>query len=258
MSTALVTGGSSGIGLAFAHALAARGDDLVLVARDAARLEKAAQQLRDRHQVGVETLSADLTAEEGIRTVEAFIDAHEIGALVNNAGFAAHTDLLGADWSAQAAALNAMALAVLVLSGAAARQMIGRGGGEIVNVSSINALIDADVYSATKRWVIGYTEALAGRLAGTGVHTTVVLPGWVRTNYHAAAGMRRPHLPGWAWTSPEQVVSEALAAVAAGRVQVTPKTIWKVAGWMLRHGPAWLPRRVAAGVRRGHDRQGVR
>ena len=107
------------------------------------------------------------------------------------------------------------------------------------------------------RGVRGDTEALAGRLSGTGVHATVVLPGWVRTNYHAAAGMRRPHLPGWAWTSPEQVAAEALAAVAAGRVQVTPKAIWKVAGWVLRHGPAWLPRRVAAGVRRGLDKQGA-
>ncbi|RLP07113.1 SDR family NAD(P)-dependent oxidoreductase [Propionibacterium australiense] len=258
MSTALVTGGSSGIGLAFADALAARGDDLVLVARDTARLEAAARQLRGRHRVTVETLSADLTSLDGIRSVESFIESHEIATLVNNAGFAAHTDLLGADWSGQVDALNAMALAVLVLSGAAGRQMTGRGAGEIVNVSSINALIDADVYSATKRWVIGYTEALAGRLSGTGVHATVVLPGWVRTNYHAAAGMRRPHLPGWAWTSPGQVAAEALAAVAAGRVQVTPKAIWKVAGWVLRHGPAWLPRRVAAGVRRGHDKQGAR
>ncbi|WP_316668480.1 SDR family NAD(P)-dependent oxidoreductase [uncultured Propionibacterium sp.] len=258
MSSALVTGGSSGIGLAFAHALAARGDDLVLVARDESRLEAAAQQLRARHGVAVETLSADLADQDGIRTVEALVDAHEIGTLVNNAGFAAHTDLLDADWSGQAEALNAMALAVLVLSGAAARQMIGRGTGEIINVASVNALIDADVYSATKRWVISYTEALAGRLAGTGVHATAVLPGWVRTNYHAAAGMRRPHLPGWAWVEPDQVAAEALGAVARGRTQTTPKAVWKAAAWMLRHGPAGLARLVADRVRSGHDRQGAR
>ena len=192
MATALVTGGSSGIGLAFAHALAARGDDLVLVARDGSRLDAAAQQLRARHGVAVETLPADLADVAGIRTVEAFIDAHEIDVLVNSAGFAAHADLLDADWSGHAGALTAMALAVLVLSGAAGRQMVRRGAGGIVNVASVNALIDADVYSATKRWVVSYTEALAGRLAGTGVHATVVLPGWARTNYHAAAGMRRP------------------------------------------------------------------
>ena len=83
MATALVTGGSSGIGLAFAHALAARGDDLVLVARDGSRLDVAAQQLRARHGVAVETLPADLSDPAGIRTVEAFIDAHEIDVLVN-------------------------------------------------------------------------------------------------------------------------------------------------------------------------------
>jgi len=258
MATALVTGGSSGIGLAFAHALAARGDDLVLVARDGSRLDAAAQQLRARHGVAVETLPADLADVAGIRTVEAFIDAHEIDVLVNSAGFAAHADLLDADWSGHAGALTAMALAVLVLSGAAGRQMVRRGAGGIVNVASVNALIDADVYSATKRWVVSYTEALAGRLAGTGVHATVVLPGWARTNYHAAAGMRRPHLPDWAWVEPEQVAAEALAALDAGRVQVTPKAVWRAAAWALRHGPAGLPRLVASKVRSGHDRQGAR
>lgn len=258
MATALVTGGSSGIGLAFAQALAARGDNLVLVARDESRLAEAARRLRERYGCTVDVLPADLSGTDGIGAVEEFIGSHEIDTLVNSAGFAAHADLLDADWSAHERALTAMALAVLVLSGAAGRQMVDRGAGTIITVASVNALIDADLYSATKRWVVSYTEALAARLAGTGVHATVVLPGWVRTNYHAAAGMRRPNLPDWAWVEPERVATEALAAAEAGKVQVTPKAVWAAAAWALRHGPAALPRFVASKVRSGHDRQGGR
>ncbi|WP_091968774.1 SDR family NAD(P)-dependent oxidoreductase [Propionibacterium cyclohexanicum] len=252
MATALVTGGSSGIGYAFAQQLAARGDDLVLVARDEPKLRSAAETLHTLFGVDVETVVADLSVREDLVRVERLLGDREIDTLVNDAGFACHGDLLDEDWSVQAAAFDVMCLAVLVLSGSAGRAMSARGRGEIINVSSINALLGADNYSAVKRWMVSYTEALAGRLAGTGVRASVVLPGWVKTNFHSAAGLERPHIPGWLWVKPSQVAASALDAVRRGAVICVPTVRWRIAAWALRHGPDALPRVVARSVRSGH------
>ncbi len=253
MATALVTGGSSGIGYAFAQKLAARGDDLVLVARDEPKLRSAAETLRTLFGVHVETVVADLASRDDLKRIERLLADRPIDTLVNNAGFAAHGDLLDEDWSAQETAFDVMCLAVLVLSGAAARAMVGRGHGEIVNISSINALICADNYSSVKSWVLSYTRALNARLEHTGVHATAVLPGWVKTNFHAAAGLRRPHIPGWLWVEPADVASSALEAVHRGQVLCVPTVRWRFAAWVLRHGPDALPRFVARSVRSGHQ-----
>lgn len=252
MATALVTGGSSGIGYAFAQKLAARGDDLVLVARDEPKLRSAAETLRTLYGIDVDTVVADLASRTDLQRIERLLAERPVDTLVNNAGFAAHDDLLDHDWSRQETAFDVMCLAVLVLSGAAARAMIARGHGEIVNVSSLNALISADNYSAVKGWVLGYTQALDARLDATGVHATAVLPGWVKTNFHAAAGLSRPHIPGWAWIEPAEVADCALDAVRRGRTVCVPTTRWRIAAWALRHGPDALPRLVARSVRSGH------
>lgn len=252
MATALVTGGSSGIGFAFAQQLAARGDDLILVARDQDRLESAANSLRNRYRVQVDTVSADLADLDDTRQIEQLIETQVIDTLVNDAGFAAHDDLLDTDWSGHAKAFDVMIQAVLVLSGAAARQMTARGHGAIINISSINSLLDADNYSAIKRWVISYTEALNGHLAGSGVHATVVMPGWVKTNFHSSAGLSRPHVPAFMWVKADQVAREGIAAAERGKILCVPTVFWKLAAWVLRHGPVALPRYIARSVRAGH------
>lgn len=256
MPTALVTGASSGIGLAFATELAARGYDLVLVARDPERLARAGERLRSRG-VQVSELSADLGRRDDLSRVEAVFDEQAIDLLVNDAGFAAHDDLLDADWQRQVQALDVMCLAVLVLSGAAARAMAERGHGEIVNISSMNALIPVDNYSAVKAWVVTYTEALASRLNGTGVHANVTIAGWVKTDFHAAAGLERPHIPGWVWVPVASLVTQALGDVSRGRIRTVPTLHWRIAAWALQHGPLALSRAVSRKVRSGHDKNRI-
>ena len=245
---ALITGGTSGIGLSFAHALAARGCDLVLVARDTARLEKTAEQLRWRYSVAVETLSADLSSRGDVDVVAARLadDAAPVEILVNNAGKGIHAPLLAEDTAEHEDALDLMVRAVLLLGNAAGRGMLRRGHGVIINVSSVAGLIPMGGYSAIKAWVRTYSESLALELAGTGVQVTALLPGWVRTEFHDRAGIRASSIPGALWLEADRVVADCLADVEKGRVRSVPSKRFTVLAFLAEHAPRPAVRQFTA------------
>ncbi len=242
MATALVTGATAGIGNAFARHLAARGDALVLVARDAERLEQVAAELRSTYGVDVEVLPADLSIREDVMTVATRLEdaARPIDTLVNNAGFGVHAKLLDDAADLQERAFDVMCLAVLILSGAAGRAMVARGRGAIINVSSTSGWIVKGNYSAIKAWVTTYTEALATELSGTGVTATALCPGWVHTEFHDRAGITNKNLPDFVWVDVDQLVSECLADAAKGKVISIPTWRWKAAIFIARHAPRSL------------------
>ncbi|KAE8763883.1 SDR family NAD(P)-dependent oxidoreductase [Georgenia thermotolerans] len=249
---ALITGGTSGIGLSFAHALAARGCDLVLVARDAARLDKTAEQLRWRYGVDVETLRADLADRGDVAAVAARLEDADspVEVLVNNAGRGVHVRLLDPDTTEHESALDLMVRAVLVLGGAAGRAMRARGHGVIINVSSVAGLIPMGMYSAIKSWVRTYSESLALELAGTGVRVTTLLPGWVRTEFHERAGIRASSIPSGLWLEADDVVAECLQDVEKGRLRSVPSKRFAVLAFLAEHGPRPAVRRVTAQLSR--------
>ncbi len=240
MATALVTGGTSGIGKGFATTLAQRGYDLVLVARDADRMTQLADDLVGRHGVTVECLSADLSDRADVQRVCDRIEdaARPIDMVINNAGFGLHAKLLDPDaLDLQHRAMNVMCFAVLMLSGAAGRAMKNRGEGTIINVSSTSAWIMSGNYSAIKAWVLTYTEALALELRDTGVSATALCPGWVRTEFHQRAGISSDNLPAVVWVDMDTLISEGLQDAADGKVVSIPSLKWKAAILVARHGP---------------------
>ncbi|MFD1506274.1 SDR family NAD(P)-dependent oxidoreductase [Georgenia yuyongxinii] len=247
MGTALVTGATSGIGLELAWQLAANRHRLVLVARDSGRLETLAGQLRAAAGVEVEVLRADLATAAGRDAVVARLrqDDAPVGLLVNNAGFGLGQHFLGGDLAREEEAIEVMVRAVLELSKAAAEAMVPRGRGAILNVSSMSALTTMGTYAAHKGWVLTFTEALAGELAGTGVTATVVCPGLVRTEFHDRAGLEAATWPAPAWIDVEKVATAALAGVRRGDVVVVPSLRYRVAAAALRHAPRALVRAVA-------------
>ena len=170
MGTALVTGGTSGIGAEFARQLAARGHDIVLVARDTGRLDAMATELRALGRT-VEILEADLAVATDTDRVAARLGdrQHPIDYFINNAGFRVSSRLASPDVAEHDRALNVMVRAVLVLGGAVAPVMRERGSGAIVNVASINGQLTLSGYSAIKAWVRVYSESLSNELRGTGV-----------------------------------------------------------------------------------------
>lgn len=224
MATALITGGTSGIGAAFARALAARGDALVLVARDQQRLTATAEELREAYGVPVEIISADLGDRDDTLRVSARIEDPDrpVDLLVNNAGFGVPHALTAADPSPHEQAIDVMIRAVLILAGAAGRAMRARGSGAIVNVSSTAGFVTMGSYSAIKAWVTAYTEGLANELSGTGVGVTALCPGYVRTEFHERAAIGTGSIPGVMWLDADALVTQCLADVAAGKVISIP------------------------------------
>ena len=247
MAIALVTGGTSGIGAAFARALAARGDDLVLVARDSARLEQTAAELRERHGVAVEVLTADLADRTDVERVAARLEGveHPVDLLVNNAGFGISGALTDPDLSAQERGVDVMLRAVMVLAGAAGRAMRGRGHGAIVNVGSTAGYATMGGYSALKAWVGVYSESLANELRGTGVTVTVLAPGWVRTEFHERAAIGTSKIPSVMWLDADALVAECLRDVQRGAVVSIPSKRYRTLIFLARIAPRAAVRRAS-------------
>jgi hypothetical protein len=240
MATALITGASSGLGLEFAWQLATARHDVVLVARDEARLRDVAKQLHVAAGIEAEVLVADLSdPDDGLARVAArgADPDRPVSLLVNNAGFPVNQPFVGGDLDVELGALDVLVKAVLVLSHAAAGAMTTRGRGAILNVASVAALTTSGTYSAHKAWVRTFTEVLAVQLKGTGVTATALCPGLTHTEFHERAGIDTAGMPELVWLGAEQVVSAALADVRRGAVISTPSLRYQVASGVLRALP---------------------
>jgi short-subunit dehydrogenase len=251
--TALITGASSGIGAAFAKRLARDGRDLVLVARDRERLERAAAEHRAAG-VSVQVLPADLALAEDRERIAARLsdpDSAPVDLLVNNAGLSIGQDFLEADVPGVQRQLDVNVTAVLRLTRAALPAMVDRGRGAVVNVSSVLGLVPGGgTYGADKAWVTSFTEGLATSLAGTGVRALVLCPGFVRTEFHERAGMDVGARRGPLWLDADRVVEDCLADLARGRVISVPSPQYKAIVVLAELLPRPLVRRVVAGRRR--------
>jgi len=187
----LVTGASSGLGAEFARQLAARGSNLVLVARSADRLEALADDLRARHRVTVTTLPADLSLADEVSRVAAFTAATEIHVLVNNAGFGTYGNFADLDPSREHAEVMVNAVAAVDLAHAVLPAMLARGSGGIITVASAIAFQPSPhqaVYGATKAFALAFSEALWAESRGSGVRIVALCPGPVATGYFAGLG----------------------------------------------------------------------
>jgi short-subunit dehydrogenase len=246
MGIALVTGGTSGIGAEFARQLAARGDDLVLVARDKKRLDAMAAELGALGR-SVEVIAADLSDEKDTaRVAKRLADtAKPIDILVNNAGFGGLSKLVNPDIAQQDEAYAVMMRAVWVLTAAVATGMKERGHGAIINVASTAGQLSMGAYSSIKAWVITYTESLANELHGTGVTVTALMPGWVRTEFHERANISSSSIPNSLWLDAERLVRVSLRDVDRGRVISIPSIRYRLLSWLLRHAPRSAVRAVS-------------
>lgn len=252
----LVTGATAGLGAEFARQLAASGSDLVIVARDEARLVQTAVTLREAHGVHVEVLRADLANADDLARVAARLEMTDapIDLLVNNAGFGLHSRLVSPDLRVHRNAMDVMCWAVLVLGGTAGAAMRSRGTGRIVNVSSLASWTTQGHYSAIKAWVRSYSQGLSNELRGTGVTVTAACPGWVRTEFHERAGIRTSSLPPWAWDEPGPVVAQILKDAERGKVISVPgKAGWKVAQAVLKLAPASVVRTISRAISSSRD-----
>jgi short-subunit dehydrogenase len=240
---ALVTGASEGIGEAFARELAARGTDLVIVARRTERLEKLSAELESAHGVEVSVLAADLTDPAALAAVEARLEARErpVDLLVNNAGGASqHRPFLELDRELLERDAYLNGLALLRLTHAAAQAMATGGGGNVINVSAGIAfypLPGAAAYGASKAFVNSLSEALDYELRERGVRVTAVCPGFTHTGAQRRLGMNVEWVPRALWTEPGEVAVRSLRAAARSHSVSSLTRIGKLNAFMGRHLP---------------------
>jgi uncharacterized protein len=252
----MITGASSGLGEEFAWQLASRVERMVLVARRGDRLELIASELRVNFpRTAVMVIVADLgDPEERVSVMEmAGTAGFAPDLLVNNAGLGDYGEFATAEWRALEAMLDVNINALTHLSHLALPQMIRRGGGAILNVSSLASTLpipDFAVYAATKAYVSSFSEALRIELAEHGVRVMSLCPGPVKTEFGAVA--RREGSDRDMPTSPyfyvpkEQVVREALAGLDRGKARVFPGLQVAAAGFLLGALPLVVLRLIMA------------
>lgn len=229
MAVALITGASSGLGAEFARQLAARGADLVLVARDGAALERVADDVRARWGVGVEVLGADLLDGEALAVVERRL-AEGVDVLVNNAGFGLDLAFEENSVDLEVRHLRLHVEAAMRLMHASLPAMLERGSGRIVNVASVAGFVPRGTYGAVKGWLISFSRWANVVYAPRGVSVTAVCPGFVHTNFHERLGLPpgREGVPAGMWLDAEHVVREGLRDAARGRSVSVPSLRYRV------------------------------
>ncbi len=251
MATALVTGASAGIGESFCRLLADKGFDLVLVARDVQRLEERATSLRERFNITVEVLPADLSNLDQLATVEARLKDPErpIEVLINNAGFGIRESFFTSSIESEASLLDVLVRAPMRLMHAVLPIMKANDRGTVINVSSVASWITSGTYSASKAYLTVMSESMHTELAGTSVHVLALCPGFTRTEFHQRGKMKMSGLPAFLWLEADEVVVEAWADSQSGKALSIPGWQYKILSSIARFGPRPLVRRLGLNVR---------
>ena len=249
---AVITGASSGIGAMFARKLAARGYDLLLVARREDRLRSLATELAETYHVSGDVMAADLTADaDRERVAERIRSAPNLGLLVNNAGFGTLGFFADCNVESQLDMHRLHVLAPVHLTHAALENLIPRGEGGVINVSSVAAFgrsAGSVSYSATKGWMNDFTAALYAELEvqKSPVKVQALCPGFTLSEFHDTLGMDRSPIPQSLWLTADFVVSESLRGFDQGKLFVIPGWRYKLIVMFMKSLPAGALRKASS------------
>ncbi len=256
--TAAITGASSGIGAIFAHQLAAEGYDLILVARRTAALEQLAGELRAKHRVTVECITADLTRDDEVSAVGSRLASTDrLALLVNNAGFGTRGLFFQANAAQQDAMHRLHVLATERLARAVLPGMVSRRSGGIINVASVAGFMQTPrniSYCATKAWMISFSEGLylEMKTAASPVVIQALCPGYTYSEFHDVMGVNRESIGKSWWMNADFVVSESLRGFKQGKLFVIPGFRYRVIVALVKIVPRWLFLLGASRVRAGN------
>lgn len=249
---ALITGASSGIGRELARVHAARGGDVVLVARRREALDTLKAELESSHGVRATVVPANLADPEAPKTIYATVTGRGITVdyLINNAGFGGHGRFHERPWTSEDAMIQVNVTALSELTHLFLQDMVARGHGRILNVASTAAFLPGPlqaVYYASKAYVLSFSQAIAEELAGTGVRVTALCPGPVDSEFARVADLEGARLFEGGTERAADVAAKGYAAMRAGRlVAITDRKLAVI----LRAVLPFLPRRVVLALSR--------
>jgi short-subunit dehydrogenase len=250
---ALVTGASNGIGASFTRLLARNGFDLVMVARGEPALQRLAEEIRADYRMEAEVIVADLGEPDQLAVVKARVasDDAPVELLVNNAGVGSAGAFVDLPVDGESAQVDLNITALVRLTHAALPGMVARGSGGIINVSSLGGFQPAPLnatYSATKAFVLSFTEAVHEEVLAEGVRVSCLCPGFTRTGFQARSGMTAPGIPDFAWQTSDQVAEAGWAGWQQNRAVVVPGSLNKVTAATVRFLPRVAVRKMAKRV----------
>lgn len=248
-SWALVTGASSGIGESFTRLLAAKGYNVVLVARDLSRLQERAKGLEERFKISTAVIQADLATDAGCLQVENYISSHQIDVLINNAGFAIKKPFTASSLSDEQQVLDVLVRTPMRLMHVAIPLMRQRNNGVVINVSSVAGYIAGGAYSAAKSYLTVLSESLHTELSGTQVKVSALCPGFTRTEFHQRARMSMKALPNFVWLNSDRLVEKSWQDALKGMAISVPGWQYKSLLLIINLIPRSLVRKLGMNLR---------
>ena len=246
---ALVTGATAGIGESFTRLLAAKGFNLVLVARDEARLHERAAGLKENFGAESVVIVADLATEAGCAKVEDYIRAHEIEVLINNAGFGINKGFTMSDLAKEEEVLKVLVRTPMRLMHVVLPAMKERNSGIVINVSSVAGYIAGGAYSASKAYLTVLSESLSTELSSTNIKVSALCPGFTRTEFHQRGRMKMAGLPNFMWLNSDVLVAKAWKDAISGKPVSIPGWQYKALIGLISLLPRAIVRRLGMNLR---------
>ena len=246
---ALVTGATAGIGESFTRLLAAKGFNLVLIARDEARLHERAAGLKENFGAESVVIVADLATEAGCAKVEDYIRANEIEVLINNAGFGINKAFTMSDLAKEEEVLKVLVRTPMRLMHVALPAMKERNSGVVINVSSVASFIAGGAYSASKAYLTVLSESLSTELSATNIKVSALCPGFTRTEFHQRGRMKMAGLPNFMWLNSDVLVAKAWKDAVSGKPVSIPGWQYKTLMGVISLLPRSIVRRLGMNLR---------
>jgi short-subunit dehydrogenase len=248
-SWALVTGATAGIGESFSRLLASHNYNIVLVARDLARLEERAKNLEEKYGIQTQVIQADLATDEGCMKIEKYIVENHIDVLINNAGFGTNKAFTMSSLEIEQQLLDVLVRTPMRLMHVALPLMKERNNGIIINVSSVAGYIAGGTYSASKSYLTVLSESLNTELSATNVKVSALCPGFTRTEFHQRGKMSMNGLPNFMWLNADRLVEQSWKDALKGEAVSVPGWQYRVLVFVIQAVPRSLVRKVGMNVR---------
>ena len=249
-SWALVTGATSGIGESFTRLLAENNYNIVLVARDMARLQECACGLQDKFNVETNIIQADLSTDTGCASVEQYIANNQVDVLINNAGFGLNKAFTMSDIDAEQQMFDVLVRTPMRLMHVALPLMKQRNKGVIINVSSVAGYIAGGSYSAAKSYLTVLSESLHTELAGTKIKISALCPGFTRTEFHQRGRMSMKGLPSFMWLDSDKLVAKSWSDALKGKAVSVPGWQYQLLVFVIQTLPRSIIRKVGMNLRK--------